>query len=421
MYTIYADGKLVHAPHLIDQGCGVFSPTLTVELNKAGSLEFTIPPNHVHYDDIAKLKSIITVLQNGEELFRGRVLHDEKDFYKQKKTYCEGELAFLLDSVVRPYSFVGTVKALFEKFINEHNTRVNDDKKFTVGTVSNEFATATISCENYNYPSTFDELSSQILDYVGGYIKTRDVDGTRYIDLLVDSGELCAQTIEFGRNLLDISDYISAEDVFTVLVPLGADIKKEGASEDTPSEKLTITSVNDGKDYLKNDTAVSLFGEIEKIKDWSEVESASELKTLGENWLSQNIELAMTLTVKAIDLNIMDADVARIRLGDFVRVISIPHGLDKQFQCTKITYNLNDPDQNEYVFGVSFTSLTEQQLNDKKTIKSSVSTVMSAASSVNKANQAVAKVEQVIAEIPTTYVTREEFNEAIYGAIEGSY
>ena len=427
MYTIYADGKLVHAPHFFEQGCGVFSPKLTVELNKAGSLEFTMPPSHNSYNDISKLKSVVTVFQNGEELFRGRVLHDEKDFYKQKKTYCEGELAFLLDSVQRPYTFSGNAKALFQQYINNHNARVDDTKRFTVGTIDNDFASIGVACENYNYPSTWDELSAQIIDGIGGYVQTYGVNGVRYIDLRVDSGSLNTQTIEFGKNLLDISEYITAENIFTVLIPLGGTIQPEEGeevTEDAPSEKLTIVDVNDGKDYIENATAISLFGRIEKTQDWSEVEDADELLALGNELLSQNIEMAMTLTVKAIDLHLLEVDTQRLRLGDFVRVISLPHGLDKSFQCTKISYNLTDPDQNEYVFGVNFTSLTEQQLNDKKSIKNSVSTVMSAAGTVNatvsKANQAVVNVEQVIAQIPTDYVKTTTF-EAYKSEVNDSF
>ena len=85
MYTIYADGEALYSPHLANDGYSVLSPKLTVELNKAGSLTFILPPTNVMYDSIQKLKTIITVIQDNEEIFRGRVLHDEKDFYNRKK------------------------------------------------------------------------------------------------------------------------------------------------------------------------------------------------------------------------------------------------------------------------------------------------------------------------------------------------
>lgn len=408
MYTIYADGNLLYAPNLFHEGYGVFSPKLTVELNKAGSLEYTMPPSNVLYDDLNKLKTIITVNQNGEELFRGRVLHDEKDFYKQKSVYCEGELAFLLDSKQRPYTFSGTIDKYFRQLISNHNARVDAAKKFTVGKVT---ISGNINIASTDYPNTFDEINNQIIETVGGYIQTRLTNGTRYIDLLADLSDsenisVVSQTIEFGVNLLDISEYITAENIFTVLIPLGATVEET-------EEKLTIAGVNNGKDYVEDTTAINLFGRIEEKQDWNEVEDASELKKLGQDLLSKNIEMAVTLTVKAVDLYLLGAAADRIRLGDWVRVISLPHGLDKEFQCTKIVYDLENPDQNEYSFGVNYTSMTDQQVNNEKSIKSSVSTVMSAASSVNasvsKANQAAANAENVIATLPTEYVQTTTF------------
>ena len=409
MYKIYADGNLLYAPNLFHEGYGVFSPKLTLELNKAGSLEYTMPPSNVLYDDVNKLKSIITVLQDDEEVFRGRVLHDEKDFYKQKAAYCEGELAFLLDSKQRPYTFSGTIEKYFKQLIANHNARVDADKQFTVGNVTVE---GNISYASTDYPNTLDEINNQILEQFGGYIQTRLTSGKRYIDLLADISksdniEVVSQTIEFGVNLLDISEYITAENIFTVLIPLGATVEET-------EEKLTISSVNSGKDYIEDASAIALFGRIEEKQDWNEVEDASELKKLGQDLLSKNIEMAVTLTVKAVDLYLLGAAADRIRLGDWVRVISLPHGLDKEFQCTKIVYDLENPDQNEYSFGVNYTSMTDQQVNNEKSIKSSVSTVMSAATSVNasvsKANQAAANAENVIATMPTDYVKATTFN-----------
>lgn len=424
MYTIYADGKPLYAPHLFHEGYGVFSPKLTIEMNKAGSLEFTIPPNNELYDEISKLKTIITAFQNGEEIFRGRVLNDEKDFWNQKKTYCEGELAFLLDSTQRPFTFNGTAGNLFRQFISNHNSKVEAAKQFTVGTVTVE---GTIGCEDYNYPSTFDAISDHITANFGGIIKTRGSNGTRYIDLLDNASEdeavsSVTQTIEFGVNLLDITEYITAEDLITVLIPLGATI--EDSEGNTTNEKLTISSVNNDKDYLENSSAISLFGRIEGKMEWSEVEDASELKTLGQEYLDNNIEMAVSLNITAVDLHTLNVNTDSIHVGDWVRVISIPHGLNRLFQCTKIVYDMANPDQNEYSFGVEFTTLTSQQVNDKKSMQNSVSMVLSTAgsvnASVNKVNQAAKDVEQVIAQLPTDYVKPSEF-EAYKSEVESDF
>lgn len=64
-----------------------------------------------------------------KELFHGRLLNTEKDFYKRQKAVCEGELAYLVDSIQRPYDYAGDVPELFKQYINKHNEQVDEEKK----------------------------------------------------------------------------------------------------------------------------------------------------------------------------------------------------------------------------------------------------------------------------------------------------
>jgi phage minor structural protein len=403
---MYADGELLYAPHLSANGCGVFSPQLTVELNRAGELEFVMPPDNLLYNELRKLKTFVTVYQDGDELFRGRVLHDEKDFYKQKRTFCEGELAFFLDSRIRPYSFSGTGTNLFKKYINEHNSRVESAKRFTIGDITVKTASETISVENESCSATIDELTKNILGEFGGYLKIREgSNGQRYIDLLEESGDISTQTIEFGINLLDISEYITAENVFTVLVPLGATTYD---SEGNPTGKVTITSVNNGKDYLENSTAIALFGRIESSEEWNDVDNPTTLKNLARTLLDKNIQLAVSLSVKAVDLHMLDVAYQKIRVGDWVQVISWPHNLDRLFQCEKIVYNLIDPEQTEYTFGAKASGITDVQSANTKNIQNSVSVIKHTATA---ANTAVAAVQDTVSQIPSEYVSTTTFTE----------
>lgn len=83
----------------------------------------------------------------------------------------------------------------------------------------------------------------------GGYIRPRLTDGQRYIDLVAEYGKVNSQVIEFGLNMLDISEYISADNVFTVLIPLGAE---QQDADGNNTGRLTIASVNSGKDYISD-------------------------------------------------------------------------------------------------------------------------------------------------------------------------
>ena len=291
------------------------------------------------------------------EIFMGRVLHDKKGFYKSKEVYCEGQLAFLLDSVQRPYSFQGDVPELFSQFISSHNNQVDNWKQFQVGNVTVTDPNDYINRESSQYPNTLDELNEKLVDKLGGYLVPRLQNGIRYLDYLKAPGKKNSQVIEFGKNLLDITEYITADEVFTVLIPLGAKLKDEEGNE---TGRLTIESVNEGKDYIENELGISLFGRIVRTKEWDDITIADNLLRAGNAHLESAIEMAVSIVIKAYDLHIADVEAELICVGDDVRVISPPHGIDAFFRCTRIELDLLEPGNSVYTFGFSFTTLTEQ-------------------------------------------------------------
>ena len=245
------------------------------------------------------------------------------------------------------------------------------------------------------------------------------------MDYLEEYGNISSQVIEFGVNMLDITEYITAEDVFTVLIPLGAEQKD---AEGNTIGRLTIESVNDGKDYIEDANAIALFGRIWKVQTWDDVTIASNLLTKGKEILKAGIEMAVSLTMKAVDMHLLDVDTERIRLGDYIRVVSPPHKLDQYFLCSKIVIDMVNPDKTEFTLGVSFTALTDKQVNSTKMVQNTVSVVQSSATSAqnsaNQANNAVQKVEQVISTMPTDYVktsTFEAYKQEVNSQISAVY
>lgn len=420
MYSVYVENDLLYSPVLIEDGYIILSPKVCLEVNKVGSFSFLLPPQNPLYDRIQKLYSIVTVYDDQEEIFRGRVLYDDKNFYNQKEVYCEGELSFLLDSVVRPYNYSGSVEGLFRQYITNHNSQVESQKQFQVGKVTVTDSNNYIVRASSNYPKTWTEINDKCLDLLGGYIRVRKEKGVRYIDWLTDAGQISSQIIEFGVNMLDISEYISADAIFTVLIPLGA----RGEDE----KPLTIASVNDGKDYIVDTDAVKLFGYIWRTETWDDVTVASNLLSKGKKFLQSGVELAVSLSLKAIDLHVIDVDEKRIGIGDMIRVVSIPHKVDNYFMCTKINLDLVNPDSSEYSFGFSYSSMTEQTLKSVSGSKTIISNASSAAQAANQtANQAQVvadEVRQIVAQIPGEYVKStvfEEFKSDIYSKITAVY
>ena len=343
MYVIKADGKLLYSPELIDDGYKLISPRMHLEINAAGSLDFTMPPCNVLYDEVMKMKSIITVEQDGEVVFRGRIFEESVDTFKQRRIYCEGDLSFLLDSLQGPATFTGTQFDLFSQLIASHNAQMDDEKQFALGDVSGLDAEETFSFTSSAYSDTMTMVQTYIIDLFGGYIQTRTEGGVHYIDYVDGFNDECSQTIEFGVNLLNFESQINAQELCTVLVPLGA------TGED--SAALTIASVNDGKVYIENTEAVERFGRVYRTYTWENVTDPEELKELGIEYMN-GAGIPETLTITAVDMHLLDVDVEKIRNGRMVHLKSKPHGLDKKKVCASIDADLENGDQTVFTFGL---------------------------------------------------------------------
>lgn len=68
-------------------------------------------------------------------------MNTEKDFYKRQKAVCEGELAYLVDSILRPYDYQGDIPELFKQYIASHNEQVEETKQFEVGEIKENHLT----------------------------------------------------------------------------------------------------------------------------------------------------------------------------------------------------------------------------------------------------------------------------------------
>lgn len=129
---IYSPGSALETTKLI-------SPTLTREFGKAGSLEFTIPLGNVAHSALQKLKTVVSVEQDDKEIWQGRIMNHEQDFMLRQKVYCEGELAYLNDTDVPPYTAKDVTIRQFLDFLCKNHTSLTDSyKSFTMGNVTVE-------------------------------------------------------------------------------------------------------------------------------------------------------------------------------------------------------------------------------------------------------------------------------------------
>lgn len=372
MFKIYANDNLIYSPG--DKTLPISQPKLTLEMGKAGSLDFQVPPMNPYYNQLGQLSTKISVREDEtNEIFHGRVLSNERDFYNIRSVFCEGDLTYLVDSVQKAEKFSGKTHDLFRKIITAHNARMTADKQFTVGTINVEnrdiiltgqgeesgdegpidYKQIIVNSVVDNWNTTFDFIQNTLIDYEGGYLRTRHVNNVNYIDLLTDYGVTSEQEIRIDSNMLDFTESISPEELFTVLIPLG-------------DNNLTIASVNGGSDELVDTAAVAKYGRIVRTNVFQNVTDPNTLLENGRRYLTNNVNVPITFTIQAVDLHLLNPDVQAFHVGDRVKIVSEFHNVTEYMTCTKIEYDLENPGNTVYTFGNPKQTLTDRYRKDKR-------------------------------------------------------
>lgn len=386
IYRIYIDDTLVHRSDIPDENYQLVGITLDVEIGKSPSLKFTIPPSHPKKSLLKNFLSRFTVKEDELVLAEGRLFDSRQDIYNQVEWQAEGSLSYLTDSYVPSVKVEETIKALFTRYVNEHNSRVEDYKKFTVGQITIDNAdTEKVKVDNDGYRYTADAIQNDLIDSYGGYLRTRYENGVRYLDYLKDYGHKTTQTIEYKKNLIDFALEVNPEDVFTYLIPTG-------------DSNLKINDVNNGKDYIEVEGAKAKWGNKYLLKSFSGISDASTLLKEAKQYIKNHYEeLPESLEITAIDLKLLGVDVESIHVGDVVRVTSTPNGVDKDYTCSAISYNLSQFGKTKYTLGKPKQDFTKKYNQNSSNTSSAIDDTNSSLGRTNgKLSETQSKLEKYI-------------------------
>ena len=354
MYKVKMDGKILYYPG--DEEAALINPVLKLQTGYAGTFEFTIPPVNPLYEEIRNRRSMVSVFRDKTEIFYGEVRKmPKKDRYKNKSVYCAGAMSFLADTIQPQAEYHDlTPRQMLETWLNEHNSQVEARKRIYVGIVTIHDANDSLY-RLTNRENTLKAIREKLVDKLGGHLKLRhEKNGMLYLDWISmeEYGKYCEQPIEFGSNLLEYSESVSAEELVTALIPLGA--RLEGESKIDALEKyVDITSVNAGKDYIYSQDAVNMFGWIWSTVTWQDVTEPSNLIRKAREWLKDNQFEEWTLSLTAVDLSELDYAYEAFECGDRIRCRAKPYGMDRVFPVQEMTIYLQMPDKNNMTLGAS--------------------------------------------------------------------
>jgi hypothetical protein len=406
MYQIFIDGGLAYDSTLQDFKIG--QGEVVREADKSGSFTFSLYPDHPYYDRFVLLRTEVVVTKARRIVFRGRVIDEAVDFWNVKTLTCEGELGYLQDSVIRPYNFSGTPEELFRQMVAAHNAQVDEFKRFKVGICTVVDANDYIARSSTAYEPTLTSITTHLLESTSGghlYITHGDngTDPVPTIHYLADFTETASQPIEFGENLLDLAKSLKAENIATAIIPLGATV--DDGKDDTEDPKLTIASVNDGLDYVYSKQGVELYGWIFRAVEYQDVNSPSALKRLAQRDLTASIEEALTLELSAVDLHMVDRSIESFEACQYVRVRSLPHGIDRLLLCNKQTLNLLNPESDAVVLGHTASRFTDQAARNAASVARIQSLSGRLSYALSAAQSARADLVEVSSKVGALYAT----------------
>ena len=397
MFKAYCNNQIFFNAGISDDALTLAEAKLDLEIGKAGSFTFKIYPTNIGYNYFQKFKSYVSLYREDRLIFSGRVLEEKKGFSNEKTIICEGLLAMLNDSIIRPFSFQGTITEFLTMLINNHNSQVSEDKQFTLGTVTVTDPNNYIARSREGYNSTM-ALFDDTVSTLGGYFVVRPENGVLYIDYMEDFTAESGQEVNFGENLLDITKESSGTELITALIPLGAESEETQEDGTVIRRKLTIESVNDGNDYLANTEAIEKYGFILGTHEWNDVTRPENLKTKGEAYLTQAVMEKTTINISAVDMAKAGADIDSFLAGEYVNIKSSVHSIDAKMLIKKQSLNLLNPSQNKLTVGDTVAGYVESGVKN-----------------TNKYETVIQKIEAnyVTNQQVTGYPTKEELADAI--------
>ena len=359
-------------------------------INTIDNFTFSILSNNYGYNYIYNIKTLVEILntKTNEIVFKGRVLLStpamKNNGLFSKNVVCESELGYLMDSI-QPYGEYHniSVKGFLELIINNHNSQVSEDKKFTVGVVNVEDPNDSLY-RYLNYEKTLDTIKDKLIDRLGGELHIRHENGVRYLDYLKSIGEKKTTEIRLSKNLLTIEQERDPSDVITRLIPLGAKLENS-------EERLTISSVNNGSIYIDDEEAIKEFGIIVDTETWDNVTVAENLLRKGKEYLSANNKIRKKHDISALDLFTINLDIESFEVGNTHRVVNPIMGIDEDLRIIEKTLDINAPQNSRLVIGDKFEDIKEYQLKSLKNEKN-----------INKVQDTVNSTVQVIGNVNVT-------------------
>ena len=357
--------------HTSDINCMLLNPSLELEMNSAGSFNFTLPPTHPYWDSIEILKSTIDVYEDDDLIFTGRVANIDKNWNNERVVECEGALAYFNDSIHRQMKWENPlpiavdpenqpedpsehIQNFLEDILNNHNVFVGDavNRQIHMGHI---YVDPYLVTREVDYDTTLDILTRMCIDTNGGYFMIRKDPETHllYLDWLKDFTEESGQPASFGVNLLDFNTGLHAADICTGVLARGATVNDQVVTlsnvelvDETTYPDMSVDHYTDhDQDILWHREGMAKFGRVVQVHefpdaqtDWKNGEQvvANSLFEEARKWLEEKNTKVESIEVEVAELSWLREGVPKYKLGQIVEILDDAHMAGESYEVRRL-------------------------------------------------------------------------------------
>lgn len=343
------------------------------------------------------------------------------------KYVCESKKAYLNDSHQRWHNYQSvSLKSFYSSILNNYNKGVEPHKRFKVGNVTVTDPNDNLY-RILGYESTFATLQDKLVSRLGGHLVVREESDGTYLDYLKDVGKISKTKIKLKTNLKDLRKEIDPTEIATRIVVLGAKLEirkavidwvegetarveiqenqgeettfvdipmsilpdsvttgsimtvygenpywtfEKGFDETESSEvsepRLTMASVNGGKDYVDNPALIAEFGIIEGVITLDDVNVPSTLKLRAEQFFASQAAAKVTYDITPLDLSTIDVKFDSFNVGDWYYVVNEVLGINELLQIIEMTIDGDNPHLSKITMGQKRRTLSQYQAEANK-------------------------------------------------------
>lgn len=344
-------GALIHAsmPQLPKMQ-STQTATLTQSLNAVDTFEFSLGYDNPGYNLVTPMRSLIKIFQDGNLIFFGRVIKQKPVMDTSGLMYqtfdANSVEDYLHDSVqIQQKVSNCDLKTYLQAIISQHNSQVENYKKFSVGTVT--VTDSAGSADRYlDYEDTFDAITNRLIDVYGGYI-TVDY-GSMTINYLSSVGSQSSTPLQIGFNMKSANKTIDPTSVVTRLIPTGADSSTDSSSTDTSSltadkQPVTAKTTLANQGYVDNQALIDEFGIIAGTQNFDGVTDTATLQQKAQNWLGSQSAAKESWEISVSNLHLIDKTIDDFRVGNQYQFINNFVAPTEWLQVSEVDLDLVTP------------------------------------------------------------------------------